>query len=1144
MKVIQQKNVYFIDLSKRIYRGFVETTINRHGGENSIVYKSRRLSIQSVEIIAGSKHVDVPYKTNNVCKAIDQHEALFSKSMWRDVCSECTFTVDVPEEMIEEEIVVRITYGMDADNDSIEFYKPVCADDKHMEVVATNRLFDSSSIFPSVQTSLRYKWELVYIIPTNEDVRVISPGTFRSMSEEAEINLYSYVVDMAHSGHLNFCVGTFGSHEILIGDDKKMVYVPKGMSNYKESVKEFCADLESLIKYTEYFLQRDYPFRALEVAFVYGDANKVYGQGTSFLSISSLTPSNDIEPAFMLKRIVGDIISSQVFYFYFSVVDKVDFWISEGMKGYFSDYCARHFLGNSEFIYELKKDRDYVFENDISEYALFDKRRTLTSMTDKFFKTKSKVFFHLLEGNLSKAFMEKILNYTLKKKDDVNAEYTHEFVKLVKDVTGKDLKFLFDAYVFRPGAVKVKVRFSVNKKNNRVDFSVEQAATSILVNGNRCVSGPMMICSYEMEGVFEHIFTLDKDNHFYYHPRTKKKKKPEEEEEVMPLLWIRADPKGEHLAKVIVEQPDYMFIEQLLDKNVIGQMEALENLSVRPSTQICEILERVLENTHVFYKVRIDILYILCRTISGDHYGFQRLIQYFVKKYCVQTSTIVKPNDFSFISYFVQKHLVNALSLTDPFVFREYSGRTVGSASIVCAFIINILKFNDNSFNSYSDSWYISSAIEGLSLSLCSMSYEEFYSRAGYNAGLQKVGKERRNKMKDEINELFLDEMSVVNNQESEMTNRLQSNRSSNKVNENKDSEAIEHGRNALNLNNKHGNKHTELSGTVRNADNRSRDEEVSGNSDPKDDLDYLKASISEIERFRILDMVFPSHCNLVTQACVYALGRLSVFGVISLKKETLMDLCKYPNFIGVRIAAFEVLVSLFHDDQDVIEMVLEDIRNGTFTIKNTLLDLLVNFGLSSRMGLKNILKMKRKQIFELIKINNGNTKVIEKLCSLVYIIEDMDMSEERYKELYKEFYEKTLAIGIPTVTVDIESEKKKRGYISIRLNNMDEIKRILLETQYIIKLPFVKEKIDVDAKIHTKKEQKKRSELNVSSKRSKKNIQFKNTEAVDVNKYSDGYDKNSCAEVKSLENIVEAGANIKIKIPTGLKIKVKIPKE
>jgi len=1144
MKVDQQKNVYFIDLSKRIYRGFVETTIHRQGGESRIIYKSKGLCIQSVEIIAGARHADVAYKANNVCRAIDQHEALFSKSMWKDICSESTFAVDVPEDIAEEEIVIRITYSMDNDNDSIEFYRPVSADDKHMEIVATNRLFDSSSIFPSVQTSSRYRWELVYIIPANEEVRVISPGTFRCMNEEAEINLYSYIVEMAHSGHLNFCVGTFGSHEMLVGDDKKMVYLPKGMPNYKESVKEFCADLESLIKYTEYFLQRDYPFRALEVVFVYGDANKVYGQGTSFLNVSNLISSNDIEPAFLLKRIVGDIISSQVFYFYFSVVDKADFWISEGMKGYFCDYCARHFLGNSEFVYELKKDRDYVFENDVSEYALFDKRRMLASMTERFFKAKSKIFFHLLEGNLSKAFMEKILNYALKKRDDVNVEYTHEFVKLVKDVTGKDLKFLFDAYVFKPGAVKVKLRFSVNKKNNRVDFSVEQAATSILANGNRCVSGPMTICSYEMEGVFEHSFTLDKDNHFYYHPRTKKKKKAEEEEEVMPLLWIRADPKGEHLAKVIVEQPDYMFIEQLLDKNVVGQMEALESLSVRPSTQICEILERVLENTHVFYKVRIEILYILCRTISGDHYGFQRLIQYFVKKYCVQTSTIVKPNDFSFISYFVQKHLVNALSLTDPFVFREYSGRNVGSASIVCAFIMNILKFNDNSFNSYSDSWYISSVIEGLSLSLCSMSYDEFYSRAGCDAGLRKVERSRRSKMNDEINELFLDEMPAISNEEAEIGNPLEGGRNSNKIEQSTDAEANQYNHSVQSLNGKYSDKYTELVGNVGSVDDRSRNEDISSNCDSKSEVDYLRASISEIERFRILDMVFPSHCNLVTQACVYALGRLSVFGVISLRKEALIDLCKYPNFIGVRIAALEVLVSLFHDDEDVIEMVLRDIRKGTFSIKNTLLNLLVSFGLSSRMGLKDILKRKRKQIFELIKANNGNIKVIEKLCSLVYIIENMDMNEEQYREQYKEFYEKTLTIGIPAVTIGIESEKKECRQISIRLNSMDDIKRSLLETQYIIKLPIVKETIDRHADMHTKKELKRRSDSHGSSKRNKSSIQLKSTKAVDVNEHAGKYDADGHAKGKNVGNMAEVGASIKIKIPTGLKIKIKIPKK
>ncbi|CAD26980.1 TRANSCRIPTION INITIATION FACTOR TFIID 150kDa SUBUNIT [Encephalitozoon cuniculi GB-M1] len=1060
MKVIQQRNVYFVDLSKCIYRGFSETTIQRLPGESVAVYRSKDLAILSVDVMASGGSRGVDYTVRDATDAIRGYEKSFHRDMWKNISTDGTLEIRIPEDVGEDTFTVRILYEAEENNDSIEFYRPVSPEDKHMEVVATNRMFDSSSIFPSLSTSYKNRWELVYVLPNNDETKITSPGILKSIREEENVILYSYIVDMAHSGALNFCVGTFDSYEVSTGDDRKAVCIPKGFDGYKDCVREFCCDIENLIRYSEYFLQREYPFKALSTVFVFGDADRVYGQNTAFLAVSNLTSSNDIEPMFLLKRIVCDILSSQMFYFYFSVVDRADFWISEGMKGYFQDYCVRHFLGNNEFLYGLKKDRDYVLDRDVMEYALYDTRRTFLSMRGKFFKTKSKVFFHLLEGNLSRAFMEKILNYTMKRRNDVKEDYSFEFVRLVKDVTGKDLRSLFETYVFKPGVVRVKLGFTINKKSNRVDFTAMQAPTSIFSNGNRTVCGPVTICSYEMEGVFEHVFMLDRDNHFYYHPKTKKKKKSEEEEEVMPLLWVRADPKGEHLAKIIVEQPDYMFIEQLLDKNVVGQMEALESLSTKPSTQVCEILERVLENTHIFYKIRIHILYILSRTTVGNYYGFQRLIQFFVKKYCVQTSTVVKPNDFSFIPYFIQKHLVRALSIADPFVFRSYSGREVGSANIISAFIINILKFNDNSFNSYSDGWYISSVIESISLPLSSMSFPEFYSSKHTKSRCKRDTFRNQEKANDDINDLF-----KIEKLGSKSVKGIISSMDGSPAPEDKRSVDV------ASLDEDYENRASLFS----HRDNGMSKEGSNGSlggckglphnkAESLESPDYLQLSISEIERFRILDMVFPSHRNLVTKSCIYALGRLSLFGMTNLKKDALIQLSKYPNFCSVRIAALEVLLVLFYEDEEAIEVAFEVFSGGSFTIKRTALDVMMTLGLSPKFNFKKVLKGKRKELFELLRSNQGNIVIKEKIADLIYLVEDMELTHDDYRKVVVGVYEGTLPADSRKTINRLGREFIGDRHVALRLSNMDVLKRKLLEIEYLVRVPVPeKKKISYD---------------------------------------------------------------------------------
>lgn len=1021
MRVLRQKNVYFVDLSKSIYRGFVETTLRKEPGEAIAVYRIADLEILAVEILDAGSAVSAPYELRDLAETINRHEASFGRSLWSDMCAENTLQISVPEDA--EEVRVRITYRPGQHNDAVCFYRPVSEEDRHREAVATNRMFDSSAVFPSLLTPHKNEWELVYIVPNSEEIKIVSPGVFRSVREEQAVTLYSYSVDMACSGHLNFGIGTFDAYEVATGDDKRAVYIPKSLERCKESVKDFCADVESLIRYAEHFLQREYPFKVLSIALLFGDADRVYGQNTAFLAISNLSADSDIEPMFVMKRLAADIVSAQIFYFYFSVVDAADFWVFEGLKGYFHDYCVRYLLGNNEALYTLKKDRDYVLENDVVEYALYDTRRTLLSMRSRFFRTKAKVFFHVLEGSLSRAFMEKIANYALKRREDVGESYSCEFIRLVKDVTGKDLKPLFEAYVFRPGAVRVRFSFSINKKTNRVDFNIAQMPTSVLLNANRAVCGPVTIRAYEMEGVFEHAFALDQESFFYYHPRTKKKKKVEEEEEIMPLLWMRVDPKGEHLAKMVLEQPDYMFIEQLLDKNVVGQMEALESLSVKPSTQVCEIFERILENAHVFYKIRVEVLYILSRTVVGTYYGFQRLIQYFIKKYCVQTSTVVKPNDFMFIPYFLQKHLVKALSLTDPFVFRSYSGREVGSASIVCAFIINILRFNDNSLNAYSDSWYIASVIEDLSFPL---------SVAG-DADAEKTDTRsvQTRQRRDEISDLFI----------SEETNASFSRRD------------FEDSSDATQLCN-------ELDRSGEDAktpeEHRMRMMPEYGEGSLEPDTNYLQTSIDEIERFRILDMVFPSHRNLVTKACIYALGRLSLFGKMGLRKDTLLQLSEYPNIDQVRIAATEVLVILFYEDEGVIEAVLRRMLSESFTIKSVVLRVLRTLGCSSRLGVKRALKRGRAELFDLLRASQGNLVVRELVSDLIYLVEDADMSPEEYRRAVVSKYQSTFSADVYRALGKLDRDVRKTR-VAVRLGNMGALRKRLLHTEYIVRLPVPK---------------------------------------------------------------------------------------
>lgn len=892
MRIEHQKNVYYLDLSKNLYRGYIETSIIRDINERSIIYNIRHLEIEEVVIISELNSIEANFEYLS-----DSNNKIKIKIM--DSFIECIFKI-------------RIKFRPSKDNPAILWYKPVNIKDKHKELIACN---NSSPISPYIDTITTV--EMYYIIPNTEEIKVVSSGIFKSIKEEDKTIIYLY---SCHSNpkNLMFSVGTYDQCDIFNDNDKRKVFTPFIMENDYSEVQ---SDLQALIKYIEGFTKTQ-ELSTCNIVFSLINVEDCVSKNMIVLKYTLLPSGKDIEMAYVLKRILAECLSKQVYYFLNLTFH--DAWIYVGFSGYLSDYCIRYLLGNNEFLYNYFEDKEYVVQEDVLEYPLFYTFRKEEDIDSEFFKKKSRLVFHSMEANLSFAFIQKIsdeliqhscsfinnlnnnnmnvnnnmnaniintnntinntdnnvnisfddainesnlsaiinfndtnnynninnsgnninnianikntnnlndilnntninnnlsTNNTIINKNNINKNnvnsveksFTLQFIKIVKDSTGKDLKSFFDFYVFKPGLATIKLQFQIFKKKNTVKVMASYTPTSLLPGANKKIQNNVEIKSVELEGIFDHSIPFGAESTFIYHTRTKKKKK-EDEEETMPLLYIRVDPKRLDLFKYTVEQPDYMQIEQLQDKSVIGQLEAIQSLGNKPTLSSAEALERLLDNSHTFYKIRIKTALIL-RNIKIDEYdGLQRIIQYFIRTRCVPNSTILKSNEFGLISYFIQKHLVSCISNIN---FKDEN--LISNSKLTYSFLENILKFNDNSLSQFEDSWYISNVINLYSLHCC-----------------------------------FL---LCYNSPSFESEQIIRSNFNSN----------------------------------------------VS-----------LKDCLSELERFRISDMVFPSNNNIITKICILSLIRLAFYKKITINKNTLEPLCLYPNIYSVRLVAIEGMLLLY----------------------------------------------------------------------------------------------------------------------------------------------------------------------------------------------------------------------------------------
>lgn len=176
--------------------------------------------------------------------------------------------------------------------------------------------------------------------------------------------------------------------------------------------------------------------------------------------------------------------------------------------------------------------------------------------------------------------------------------------------------------------------------------------------------------------------------------------------------WIRVDSDFEWICKLFVAQPDYMYASQLQqDRDVVAQYEAVTYFGTHqsPNAIYSSILTRTIMDWRYFYKVREHAALGLVNTATShlNYLGKFHLFKVFEEMFCFENSLIPRANDFTdFGNYFVQKAIVMALSK-----IRTPSGECPQD---VRKFLLDLIRYNENSGNAYSDCYYVSTLIKAV----------------------------------------------------------------------------------------------------------------------------------------------------------------------------------------------------------------------------------------------------------------------------------------------------------------------------------------------------------------------------------------------------------------------------------------------
>lgn len=176
--------------------------------------------------------------------------------------------------------------------------------------------------------------------------------------------------------------------------------------------------------------------------------------------------------------------------------------------------------------------------------------------------------------------------------------------------------------------------------------------------------------------------------------------------------WIRIDADFEWICDTqIIDMPSYMYVSQLQqDKDVVAQYESIQFLASKEGHKlISTFLVKTLMDSRYFHGIRTYAAQVMAQSAlrKTEWTGLFHLKKVWGELFCLPNSPMTRSNDFSDRSqYLIQCAIPRAISR-----IKDEEGRAPMEAK---RFLLDIIRYNDNRGNDYSDDYYISTLMNCL----------------------------------------------------------------------------------------------------------------------------------------------------------------------------------------------------------------------------------------------------------------------------------------------------------------------------------------------------------------------------------------------------------------------------------------------
>ncbi|XP_071903479.1 transcription initiation factor TFIID subunit 2-like isoform X1 [Coffea arabica] len=659
--------------------------------------------------------------------------------------------------------MVRIEYWVEKAETGIHF--------DHNVLHTDNQIRRARCWFPCMDDNLQHcSYDLEFTVACN--FVAVSSGTllYQVLSkEDPPRKTYVYKLNIPVAARwISLAVAPFeivpDRHNALLSH----ICLPTNLSKLQNTLGFF----HSAFSYYEEYLSASFPFGCYAQVFIAPEmaiSSLSLGASISIFSSQLLFDEKVIDQTIETRIKLAYALARQWFGVYITPEAPTDDWLLDGLAGFLTDSFVKRFLGNNEARYRRYKANCGVCGADDSGATALCSSASSKDLYGtqcfgfygKIRSWKSVAVLQMLEKQMGPESFRKILQVIVVRAQDTSRplrtlstkEFRH-FANKVGNLERPFLKEFFPRWVGSCGCPVLKMGFSYNKRKNMIELAVLRGCTArpdptaALSNANPDSEkregdvgwpGMMSIRVHELDGMYDHpILPMAGDSwqllEIQCHSKLAAKRfqkprkglKPDGSDDNgdsvpaldirsnsdSPLLWLRADPEMEYLAEIHFNQPVQMWVNQLeKDKDVVAQAQAIAMLEALPqqSFSIINALNNFLTDTKAFWRIRIEAAFALAITASEetDWAGLLHLIKFYKSRRFDPDIGLPKPNDFhDFQEYFVLEVIPLAIATV----------RTADKKSPreAVEFILQLLKYNDNNGNFYSDVFWLAALVQSI----------------------------------------------------------------------------------------------------------------------------------------------------------------------------------------------------------------------------------------------------------------------------------------------------------------------------------------------------------------------------------------------------------------------------------------------